>query len=69
MLRGMGMTLLFKQQVLPATPYFLSLHSVSETYFFDVDKLADIHVIISVLDIRPYCLNYLTDHRYNDIPP
>lgn len=44
-------------------------HPLLETYFFDVDKLADIHVIISVFDVRPYCLNYLTDHRYNDIPP
>lgn len=48
---------------------FVSLHPLFETYFFDVDKLADIHVIISVLDIRPYSLNYLADHRYNDIPP
>lgn len=48
---------------------FVSLHPLSETYFFDVDKLADIHVIISVLDIRPYSLNYLADHRDNDIPP
>lgn len=48
---------------------FVSLDPLFETYFFDVDKLADIHVIISVLDIRPYSLNYLADHRYNDIPP
>lgn len=48
---------------------FVSLHPLLETYFFDVDKLADIHVIISLLDIRPYRLNYLADHRYNNIPP
>lgn len=48
---------------------FVSLHALFGTYFFDVDKLADIHVIISVLDIRPYSLNYLAHHRHNNVPP
>lgn len=48
---------------------FVSLHPPFGTYFFDVDKLTDIHVIISVLDVRPYSLNYLAHHRHNDIPP
>lgn len=48
---------------------FVSLHPLLETYFFDMDKLADIHVIISLLDIWPYRLNYLADHRDNDISP
>lgn len=49
--------------------HFVSLNPLLESYFFDVDKLADIHVIISLLDIRPYRLNHLADHGYNNIPP
>lgn len=48
---------------------FVSLHPLLETYFFDVDKLADIHVIIPLLDIRSYRLNYLADHGDNNVPP
>lgn len=35
----------------------------------DVDQLADVHVIIAVADVGPYCLDHLSNHRDNDIPP
>lgn len=35
----------------------------------DVDQLADVHVIIAVADIGPNCLDHLSNHRDNDIPP
>lgn len=35
----------------------------------DVDQLPDVHVVIAVADVRPYCLYHLPYHRDNDIPP
>lgn len=35
----------------------------------DVDQLANVHVIITVANIRPYCLDHLPNHRDDDVPP
>lgn len=35
----------------------------------DVDQLADVHVVIAVADIRPYCLDHLSNHWDDDVPP
>ena len=43
--------------------------NIGRAHFFDVDKLADIHVIIPVLDVRSDCLNNLADQGYDDVPP
>lgn len=47
------------------------------TYFFfqslsdllNVDQLTDVHVIITVTDIRPDCLYHLPNNRNDDVPP
>lgn len=35
----------------------------------DVNELADVHVIIAVANVGPYCLDHLPNHRDDNIPP
>lgn len=38
-------------------------------YLFDVDQLADVHVVIAVANIRSNCLDNLSNHRNDNVPP
>lgn len=38
-------------------------------HLFDVDELADVHVVVTVANIRSNCLDNLSDHRNDDVPP
>lgn len=35
----------------------------------NVDELSDVHVVVTVADVRPHRLNHLSDHRHDDVPP
>lgn len=38
-------------------------------HLFDVDQLADVHVIVTVANIRSDRLDDLSDHGDDDVPP
>lgn len=35
----------------------------------DVDQLTDVHVVVTVANVRPHCLHHLSDHGDDDVPP
>ena len=35
----------------------------------DVDQLADVHVVVAVANVGPYCLDHLSNHGDNNVPP
>lgn len=47
----------------------LSIYLYIAAHLFDVDQLADVHVVITVANIRSNCLNNLSNHRNDNVPP
>lgn len=41
----------------------------SHAHLLNVDQLSDVHVVVTVTDVRPDGLNHLSHHRYDDVPP